>query len=108
MSQTMGVTSYDVSSVSSDHMRSGMVQDLTDQKKLKKHQKKKKILLLYRQTLEMKRRNKENRVKLQIYVHFGTISGGSRLSAQSCAKLRGVKKILDLTVNGFSKDIYYE
>ena len=47
-------------------------------------------------------------VKLQIYVHFGTISGGSRVSAQSCPKLRWVKEILDLTVNGFTEDIYYE
>ena len=35
-------------------------------------------------------------MKLQIYVHFGTISGGSRVFAQSCAKLREVKEILDL------------
>ena len=43
-----------------------------------------------------------------IYVHFGTTSGGSRVSDQSCAKLCGVKEILELTVNGFTKDIYYE
>ena len=56
-------------------------------------------------------RNEEEKqrklIKVADLCTFGTISGGSRVSAQSCAKLLR-KEILELTVNGFTKDIYYE